>query len=350
MKMTFRWYGDDDKVSLDFIKQIPGINGIVTAVYDIAVGEIWPPEKITDLIEKVKKKNLECEVIESVPVHEDIKLGLPSRDQYIENYKQNIKNLSKAGIKVICYNFMPVFDWTRSALDKKLPDGSTTLVYLKKEIEKMNPLSGDLSLPGWDTSYDNKSLTSVINKYKDITEEKLWDNLSYFLKQIIPIAEQCNIKMAIHPDDPPWSIFNLPRIITDKQALNRLIKIIDTPSNGIALCTGSLGVTKKNSIPDIAREFSKKNRINFVHVRNVKILGEKSFEESAHLSKKGSLDIVSILQALYETGFDGYIRPDHGRMIWGEKGRPGYGLYDRALGVSYINGIWETLIKLAKKD
>lgn len=343
MKMTFRWYGTDDKVTLDHIRQIPGISGVVTAIYDVPVGEIWLQEMILALKQKVEAKNLEFEVIESVPVHEDIKLGLPSRDKYIENYKQNIKNLAAAGVKVICYNFMPVFDWTRSSLDTKLPDGSTALIYKKDLIDKMDPRSGSLELPGWDTSYGPGGLGAVVDQYKGMTAENLWENLSYFLQEIIPVAETAGIKMAIHADDPPWPIFGLPRIITNRDALERLVNIIDSPSNGITLCAGSLGVSKNNNIPEIAREFSAKGKIYFVHLRNVKITEEGSFEESAHLSKCGSLDMVAILKALHGTGFKGYIRPDHGRMIWGETGRPGYGLYDRALGAAYINGIWETL-------
>lgn len=347
MKMTFRWYGDDDKVTLDHIRQIPGMTGVVSAIYAVPVGEVWPIEKILALKAKVEAKGLELEVIESVPVHEDIKLGLPSREQYIENYKQNITNLAKAGIKVICYNFMPVFDWTRSSLGKQLPDGSSALVYEKDIVAKMDPVAGSLALPGWDTSFSEGGLGKIVEQYKGLTEENLWDNLSYFLQQIIPVAEQTNIKMAIHPDDPPWPIFGLPRIITNRDALDRLIHIIDSPSNGLTLCSGSLGVAKTNDIVALVKEFAGLGKIHFAHVRNIKITEDGSFEECSHLSRDGSLDIVAILKAYYDAGFEGYLRPDHGRMIWGETGRPGYGLYDRALGATYINGIWETLEKLA---
>ncbi len=345
MKMTFRWYGDDDKVTLDHIRQIPGMSGVVSAIYDVPVGEVWPMEKISSLKHKVEAKGLELEVIESVPVHEDIKLGKSSREKYIHNYQQNIKNLSAAGIKVICYNFMPVFDWTRSSLAKQLPDGSTALVYEKNVIEKMDPRTGKLTLPGWDTSYGEGGLGHVMDQYKNITAENLWDNLAYFLKKIIPVAEECNLRIAIHPDDPPWPIFGLPRIITDRDALDRLINIIDSPSNGLTLCSGSLGCAKTNDIVGLVKEFGAKGKIHFAHLRNIKITEDGSFEECSHLSKDGSLDMAAILKAYYDVGFDGYIRPDHGRMIWGETGRPGYGLYDRALGAAYINGIWETLEK-----
>lgn len=347
MKMTFRWYGDDDKVTLDNIRQIPGMHGIVSAIYDIPVGEIWPLEKIKELKNKIEKKGLKFEVVESVPVHEDIKLGLPSRDLYIENYKQNIKNLGQVGIKVICYNFMPVFDWTRSILEYQLPDGSNALAYDKSTVEKMDPRTGELSLPGWDTSYGEGGLGKVLDQYKNMTTEKLWENLTHFIREIIPVAEEAGVKMAIHPDDPPWSIFGLPRIITSEENLERFLNIVDSPSNGLTLCSGSLGVSCSNDIPKMIRKFGKK--IHFAHIRNVKNYEEGSFTEVAHLSSCGSLDIVEILKAYYEVGFTGYIRPDHGRMIWGETGRPGYGLYDRALGATYMNGIWETLEKVYKK-
>lgn len=346
MKMTFRWYGDSDKVTLDNIRQIPGMHGVVSAIYDVPVGEVWPMEKIIELKNKIESKGLSFGVVESVPVHEDIKLGLPSRDKYIENYKQNIRNLGKAGIKVICYNFMPVFDWTRSVLEYQLPDGSNALAYDKKIVEKMDPRTGELSLPGWDTSYGEGGLGGVLDQYKDMTEEKLWENLGHFIREIIPVAEEAGVKMAIHPDDPPWSIFGLPRIITCEENLERFLNIVDSPSNGLTLCSGSLGVSCKNDIPSLIRKFGKK--IHFAHIRNVHNYEEGSFTEVAHLSSCGSLDIFEILKAYHEMGFEGYIRPDHGRMIWGETGRPGYGLYDRALGAMYMTGIWEALEKIKK--
>lgn len=348
MKMTFRWYGDDDKVTLDQIRQIPGMVGVISAIYDIPVGEPWPLDKILELKNKIEKKGLTLEAIESVPVHEDIKLGLDSRDKYIENYKTTLKNLGEAKIGVVCYNFMPVFDWTRSDLNYELEDGSNALIYNKDEVDKMNPLSGDLELPGWDTSYDKAGLEALLKQYQDVTEEDLWDNLKYFLEQIIPVAEQWDINMAIHPDDPPWSIFGLPRIITNKENLDRFINLVDSPNNGLALCSGSLGVTKENDVPELIRYFGGKGRIHFAHVRNIKITGDKSFEESSHRSADGSLDVYEIIKAYHDTGFDGPLRPDHGRMIWGETGKPGYGLYDRALGATYINGLWEAIEKSTK--
>ncbi len=345
MKMTFRWYGDEDPVTLDKIRQIPGMTGIVSAIYDIPVGEAWPLNKIIALKEKIEKKGLTLEVIESVPVHEDIKLGLPTRDKYIENYITTLKNLGKAGIKVVCYNFMPVFDWTRSSLDYELSDGSNALMYDENHIKNIDPLSGELELPGWDTSYQNNELKNLLDKYKVIDNEKLWNNLKYFLEKIIPTAEESDVKMAIHPDDPPWSIFGLPRIIVNKESLERFINLVDSHYNGITLCSGSFGVDRENDIPELIRCFGKKGRIHFAHVRNIKITGDRCFEESSHRSEDGSLDIYEIMKAYSDINFEGYLRPDHGRMIWGETGKPGYGLYDRALGATYINGLWEALKK-----
>ncbi|MCI8598835.1 MAG: mannonate dehydratase [Lachnospiraceae bacterium] len=344
MKMSFRWYGEDDPVTLEKIRQIPNMEAVVTAVYDVPVGEVWSKTSIQHLKTLTEDAGLSFDVIESVPVHEDIKLGKPSRKRYIENYKENIRRLGKAGIKVICYNFMPVFDWTRTQLDRELPDGSTALVYYPEQIKKMDPMTGELSLPGWDASYTKETLRVVFEEYKKITEEDLWANLEYFLKEIIPVAEEANVKMAIHQDDPPWNIFGLPRIITCEKNLDRMLKLVDSPYNGLTFCTGSLGVSPENDIVHMVDKYSAMGRIHFLHLRNVKIL-DGGFEETAHMSRYGSLDMVEILKKLYKNGFDGYIRPDHGRMIWGEVGRPGYGLYDRALGAAYINGIWETLQK-----
>ena len=248
MKLSFRWYGKDDPVTLDYIRQIPNMRSIVTAVYDVPVGEVWSRESIAELKKMVEDKGLVFDVIESVPVHEDIKLGRPTRDKYIESYKENIRRLAEAGIKCICYNFMPVFDWTRTQLDHVLPDGSTALVYYKDQVEKMDPLTGELSLPGWDASYKKEDLRDLFDAYGKLTEEDLWANMKYFLENIIPVAEQCDVKMAIHPDDPPWNIFGLPRVITCEENLDRFLKLVDSPYNGLTLCTGSLGCSKLNDM------------------------------------------------------------------------------------------------------
>lgn len=344
MKMTFRWYGKNDPVTLEKIKQIPGVTGIVSAIYDIPVGEVWDSDSIINLKNEVEAAGLELSVIESVPVHEDIKLGGGNRDKYIDNYCKTIRNLAKAGIDCVCYNFMPVFDWTRSDLAHLLPDGSNALSYDRDTVLNMNPLTGDLSLPGWDSSYTKDGMKALLEQYKNVSEEDLWNNLKYFLDKVIKVCEEVKVKMAIHPDDPPWSIFGLPRIITNKKNIERFLKLYDSKYNGLTLCSGSLGVSPENDIADMVYAFG--DRIHFAHMRNIKITGDKCFEESGHMSEYGSLDMYKIMKAYHDVGFDGYMRPDHGRMIWGESGRPGYGLYDRALGAVYLSGLWEAIDKM----
>lgn len=349
MEMTFRWYGKDDPVTLEKIRQIPGVTGIVSAIYDVPVGEAWEREKIANLKKTVEDAGMRLSVIESVPVHEDIKLGKPTRDRYIENYCQTLRNLAAEDIRVVCYNFMPVFDWTRSELDYPLPDGSNALAYFTDKVEKMDPINGELSLPGWDASYTKAELQEVMDAYREISEEDLWNNLKYFLERVIKVAEEVQVKMAIHPDDPPWPIFGLPRIITNMDNLERFLKLVDSPYNGLTLCSGSLAASPENDIVAMVRRFGGMGRIHFAHCRNVLLRDNNSFEEAAHLSEKGSLDMYEIMKAYHDVGFDGPVRPDHGRMIWGEQGRPGYGLYDRALGAVYLNGLWEAIDKNAKQ-
>ncbi|MDO6385527.1 mannonate dehydratase [Uliginosibacterium sp. 31-12] len=344
MKMTFRWYGESDPVKLEYIRQIPGMTGIVSAIYDVPVGEVWPLESLQKLKARIESVGLKFEVVESVPVHEDIKLGKPSRDRLIVNYQQNIRNCAAAGVKVICYNFMPVFDWTRTELEKELPDGSTTLAFDAAAIEKLD-ISKGISLPGWDSSYGADQLRALLDEYAAVGEEQLWANLEYFLKAIIPVAEEVGVKMAMHPDDPPRPIFGLPRIVKNRDDLARLVKIVDSPANGLTLCSGSLGADLCNNIESLVREFGGMGRIHFGHLRNVAVDPDGSFHEAPHLSCTGSLDMARILRAYHEIGFEGYVRPDHGRMIWGETGKPGYGLYDRALGAVYLNGLWEAITK-----
>jgi mannonate dehydratase len=341
MKMTFRWFGEDDPVKLEHIRQIPGVVGVVSSLHDMPVGEAWPLGEIRALKERVEDSGLSLEVIESVPVHEDIKLGKPTKDRYIDNYRTTLENLAQAGSPPVCYNFMPVFDWTRSQLDYQLPDGSTTLIYDEATISQMDPSSGDLKLPGWDSSYGKNELKNLLQEYRNVDEETLWENLGYFLKKVMETADEVSIKLAIHPDDPPWSIFGLPRIVRDEESLMRLLGLVNSPNNGLTFCTGSLGADQGNDLPKMIRRFGE--RIHFAHSRNIKYAGEKSFQESAHLTSAGSLNMVEILKAYREIGFAGPMRPDHGRMIWGEIGKPGYGLYDRALGAAYLNGIWEAL-------
>ena len=349
MKMTFRWYGDSDPVSLEYIRQIPGMYGIVSAIYDVPVGEVWPIEKLQALRQRIEGAGLAFEVVESIPVHEDIKLGKPTRDRLIANFQQSIRNCAAVGVKVICYNFMPVFDWTRTEMAKVLPDGSTTLAFDAEQVATIDPEKG-ISLPGWDASYKPEELKALLVEYKEIYEEALWEHLEYFLKAIIPVAEQAGVKMAMHPDDPPRPIFGLPRIVKNRDDLARLLKIVDSPANGLTLCSGSLGADLGNNIESLVREFGGMGRIHFGHLRNVKVEADGSFYEATHRSSDGSLDMAAIVKAYHDTGYTGYWRPDHGRMIWGETGKPGYGLYDRALGAMYLIGLWEAVDKFAAQS
>ena len=216
MKLSFRWYGKEDAVTLRNIRQIPGMSTIVSAVYDVPVGDVWSRESIAALKKQTEDAGLHFEVIESIPVHEDIKLGKPTRDRYIDNYCENIRRVAEAGIKCICYNFMPVFDWTRTQLAHELEDGSTSLVYYQDQVDKVNPLESDsdLTLPGWDSSYTREGLKAVVEEYNAMTEDDLWNNLKYFLEKIIPVAAECDVNMAIHEYDPCWSIFGLACIST----------------------------------------------------------------------------------------------------------------------------------------
>ena len=345
MKMSFRWYGKSDPVSLQYISQIPNMHSVVSAVYDVKPGKLWPRESIEKIKKQCEDNGLVFDVVESIPVHENIKLGRDDRDELIDIYCQNIERCAEYGIKCITYNFMPVFDWTRTQLDKKAPDGSTSLVMYMDQLKNLDPLKEDIKLPGWDASYTQDEVRDLINAYSELGEEGLWGNLKKFLEKVIPTAEKCGVRMAIHPDDPPYPIFGLPRIITNEENIDRMLAIIDSPANSLCLCTGSLGSGAFNDVPKLVRKYSAMDRIAFMHIRQVKLLGDGSFEECGHLSKNGSMDMYRIVKALTDTGFDGYVRPDHGRMIWGETGKPGYGLYDRALGAAYINGLFEACEK-----
>lgn len=359
MKMTFRWYGkDSDAISLKQIKQIPNCTGLMGVLDYKAAGETWEEPEIADYIAYVHAAGLECEVIESVNVHEDIKLGLPTRDVYIENYKASIVNLAKHGVKVIVYNFMPVLDWLRTDLARVNPeDGSNSLYYDEEELGSMTPIeivrktadsSNGFTLPGWEPERLS-DLERVMELYKSIDEAKLLENFKYFLDAIIPTCEACGIKMACHPDDPGWPIFGLPRIAYDQAGFDKIIALCDSPSNTVCLCTGSLGSNVSNDIPAIIRHFGALDRIGCLHVRNIKHLGsDRRFCETSHLSAHGDIDMYEVMRAIYDTCPDTYIRPDHGRMIWDEVGRPGYGLYDRALGIAYLNGLWEAIDKCEK--
>ncbi|PHV71192.1 mannonate dehydratase [Sporanaerobium hydrogeniformans] len=355
MKMTLRWFGPGfDSVTLEQIRQIPGVKGVISTLYDVPAGEAWTREQVRALKETVEASGLELSGIESVNIHDAIKVGTPERDKYIANYIKSLEALGEEGIDMVCYNFMPVFDWTRSDLAKMREDGSTVLSYDQEIIDQIDPTSmfealdgksNGFVLPGWEPERMAR-IKELFEMYKEVDDEKLFENLGYFLKAIMPTCEKYNIKMAIHPDDPAWSVFGLPRIVINKENLLRLVKLVDSPCNGVTLCTGSLGSNPANDIPDVIRAL--KGRIHFAHVRNLIHHAPGKFDEAAHLSSDGSMDMFEIMKAFYEIGFEGPMRPDHGRAIWGEIAMPGYGLYDRALGATYLNGLWEALSKTLK--
>src|SRR5256885_4619504 len=340
--ITFRWFGPRDPVSIAHIRQIPAVRGIVSALFEIPVGEAWPIEQLERLRETVERRGLALTVIESVPVHEDIKLGKSTRDRYIENYCESIRNIGRAGVTVLCYNFMPVFDWVRTDFARALPDGSFALAFDDQALQRIDLSRGTADLPGWATRYSANELRGLLEAYRSVDERKLWENLAYFLERVVPVAASSRVAMALHPDDPPWSVFGLPRIITSGKALKRVIDIADNSANGVTLCAGSLAVDPANDLVDIIERIGE--RIHFAHCRNIKRTGPHSFQETAHPSDHGDINMGAVLGALHRVGFHGPIRSDHGRMIWNETGQPGYGLYDRALGAMYLHGLWEGIV------
>ena len=352
MEMTMRWYGSKwDTVTLKQIRQTRYVTGIITTLYDTLPGEVWPRERIRALKEEVEAAGLHLAGIESVNIHDDIKAGKGDRDRYIANYIQTLENLGKEDIHLVCYNFMPVFDWTRTELARLRPDGSTVLAYTQQAVDALDPetmftsISGDMNgsvMPGWEPERLAR-VKELFELYRDVDGEALFANLKYFLEKIMPVCREYDINMAIHPDDPAWSVFGLPRIITNQENIQRMMKMVDDPHNGVTFCSGSYGTNRKNDLPAMIR--SLKGRVHFAHVRNLYFHSDDNFEEAAHLSEDGSFDMYEIMKALYDIGFEGPIRPDHGRMIWDEVAMPGYGLYDRALGAAYLCGLWESIRK-----
>jgi mannonate dehydratase len=341
MKITMRWYGSDDPVKIEYIRQVPVVTGIVSALYDVPIGETWSLEKIKHLQAQIEAHGLSLDVIESIPVHDAIKLGLPERDRYIEAYGESIRNMGRAGVGVLCYNFMPVFDWMRTNLAMPMADDATTLSFIQAELNHFRLDTETVSLPGWATAYTPRQLVDLIGNYRAIGAEALFQNLVYFLNAVMPIAEEANVRLAIHPDDPPWSIFDIPRIISTPDDLSRLFEAVPHPSNGLTFCTGSFGARADNDLPAMIARFS--DRIHFIHLRNVHRTGERDFYETAHPS--GDVNMAEIIHTLLNCGVDAPLRPDHGRMIWGETGRAGYGLYDRALGAMYLAGLIEGSVR-----
>ena len=277
MKMGWRWYGEgNDPITLNDIKQIPGVTSIVWALHNKMPGEIWEIDEIQKVADQIHAYGFDMDVVESVNVHDDIKIGLPTRDKYIENYKQCIRNLSKFGVKVICYNFMPIFDWTRTDLFHPVGDGSTALFYQKDMIQDDYKAMADyilgftekyhMTFPGWEPERMAK-LDELFKAYAPVTKEKLWENLKYFLEALMPTCRECDIKMAIHMDDPPWDIFGLPRLLVDAESIDRFLSMVDDEYNCLTLCSGSLNANPNNNVAEIVRKHC--DRITFAHIRNI---------------------------------------------------------------------------------
>lgn len=378
MKETFRWFGTPDSVTLSDIRQT-GAAGVVTALHQIPNGEIWPISEIQKVKNEIEKSGLEWSFIESIPVHENIKLRQGDYTKRIKNYKQSLQNVALCGIKNVCYNFMPVLDWTRTHLFWELEDGSTALRFDKIEmavfeafIMQSNVLDKTYSnsilqeaekcfsnmtsyekqrleysilkgLPGTVDDLTIPKFKEMIAQYKEITHTDLKSNLSYFLNEIIPIAEELGIKMAIHPDDPPFDIMGLPRIIKSEDDLDDLVNFIDSPSNGITFCTGSLGANSKNDLPKMIEKF--KERIHFLHLRNVKREENGSFYEDHHL--EGSSDMYEIVKAVLKIEKERNtilpMRPDHGHQMLSDlktnDNYAGYSAIGRLKGLAELRGL-----------
>ena len=383
IEQTWRWYGPNDRITLQDIKQT-GATGIVTALHHIKNGEIWSVDEIRQRKKEVEDAGLVWSVVESLPVHEDIKKQSGNWELYIENYKTSIHHLGKCGIQTICYNFMPVLDWSRTNLSSAFNDGSLALTYEQKAfaafdihilkrpdakkdysekiIKEASQFFSELSpkeikdlsntvikgLPGAEESYTLEQFQAVLDSYKGINEEKLQKHLIEFLTEIIPVAEKNEVRMAIHPDDPPWSLLGLPRVVSTIGDVKTILESVDSISNGITFCTGSWGAGHFNDLSDMAQELS--YRINFAHLRNVKRDLDFNFNEDYLFD--GDIDIYEVLKAIIQEeerrkkasrkDFSIPIRPDHGNQMLGDLGKennPGYSLYGRMKGLAEIRGL-----------
>jgi len=385
LKKTFRWFGPSFGVGLDEIKQI-GAEGIVAACQEIPVGEVWPLETIASLKKEIESYGLEWSVVESVNIHTSIKYGLPERDAHIENYVQTLKNLAENGIFTVCYNFMQLIDWTRTDLDYILPTGASALRYspiaaaafdlfiLKRENVKASYTNEHYreasdyfdGLPTIERKKLEESILAgmpgsraliALDDFKKnhatvlkIDKEKLQENLAYFLKAVIPEAEKIGVRMAIHPDDPPFSVFGVPRIVSNSEEIKFLLECCPSPSNGLTFCSGSLGASANNDLVKIIEDFG--HRIHFIHLRNVARQADGSFYEADHLN--GSVPMEKVMKALVkeqvrrnEKGAEIVaipMRPDHGHVLLDDKKRQndfysGYSLIGRALGLAQLTGL-----------